>query len=726
MEWYSSINWKAHEKRKEIEKGYDQTIYTFDIETSNGYIFPNENVVRAFDYNLPPSAYKEAKKVSLCYEWQFGIDNKYYFGRELKDFMRILDKLDSTEGIKIIWVHNLGFEQVALMNLFFPTKIFARDAHKIIYMEYSEKVIFRCSYQLTHLSLAAWGMELGLPKIGGYDYVTTIRTPYTALSKFEEQYGQRDIEIVRAGIEKKLDIYKLIQKIPLTQTGCVRGRVNNLFKDDAGYRFKMARLLPKDARMYIVERESFSGGNVHCNYYYADVLIDYEWCRDAGFSEDELGVSSADIASSYPYCMLTTLFPMSPWRVAKNPMYYLENDKFCCLLQVKFTGIKTRGHIDYISYSKVFDIAKKEEDGKLVEDAIVENGRINYLGGGSMVITDIDYKVIRRCYSGKIDIEWLWYSRGGYLDKRYLNFILDLYGDKTQLKGIEGKEDIYMYSKQLLNGLYGDMVSSIAYPDTILKENGEWDSKEKNMRQIDEVLNEKREKPWKLKSRFAWGCFVTAAARANHYCILEAIDGVEGATNHVVYYDTDSVYYLGNHDKEIEAYNKRMVERIDKVLESVGIDPERSRPMDKKGVKRQVGILEVEHRHLTEFKAVRAKCYGYRDERGELCITVSGVSKKNGVKALKGDLNRLTDGLTFDYEACGKSISNYNVNQPRCVWRDNNGVDYVSDYKYGLCLQPTTYTLSLGQDFYDTLDFLGALSTKLSGLSIDRLHKLTK
>ena len=714
---YKLIPWD--ELKPVLDKGVDQTIYTFDIETSSGFIPEGQDTARPFDPELPPSYYQHCQKVALCYEWQFGINDTVYYGRELWQFKEVLDKLTGIKGIHYIWVHNLGFEQAFLLNLFYPDKLFARKAHQPIYMEIAN-IIFRCSFVLTNMSLKTWAESIGAPaKIEDYDY-DTIRTPYSPLTPEELAYGERDCIIVYEGIKWFLNIYGTIQKIPLTQTSRVRREINNLFHGNAAYRFRMARLLPKSAEEYARLRMAFTGGNVHANWYYADTLLK---------SEDFGGVSSCDIASSYPFAALTGPLPMSPWTRARHSEKFINNEKYCTLIEVELYDLKAIGYIDFISYSKCYNCAMKEETviskrgRKVIKrslDGTVENGRVHDAKKVTMMITGIDFSVIQKCYTFEYKILNLWYSSAGLLPKKYANFILDLYADKTTLKGVEGKEDIYQNKKQMLNGIYGDFVTAIVYDDTELLPDGSWKEETKDFNDIQERLKYLREKPWRLKSSFAWGVWITSIARANHFSILMDID----KDNDVVYYDTDSVYYLGNHDADIERYNKLARDKIDKALEKLGIDPERSRPKDKKGTVHQLGALEIEKRGLPEFKAVRAKCYGYRDHDGQLHITVSGVNKSKGVGALHDNLDNLTKDLVFDYKYCGKQISNYNINQPVCKWVGTESRTYISTYKYGLNLQPTRYEVTLSQEFFDILKAIGALSSHISTISIDRLKQV--
>jgi len=708
MDYFTEIKWD--QIKPKLINGVDQTVYTFDIETSSGYLPPGSDTVIPFDYSKEPKFYKQCEKVSLCYEWQFGINDSYYYGREIYEFLLILKKLASLPGEKIIWVHNLSFEINFLLNIFHPEELFAKKPHNVIYFKF-KSITFRCSYQLTGLSLRSWAKQLGFPpKLENYDY-DKIRTPLTPLSDFEVEYGQRDIVIVYMGITKYLEEYKLIQKIPLTQTARIRHDILNIFSKDWKYHKKMARLLPKSVAEYARLRMAFTGGNVHANWYYANIM--------------QHDVNSDDIASSYPYCCLTEPLPMAPFREAKGErkIEKMKNNKsFRFIAEIQLDDATSRMHIDYISFSKIYDIAKKIDKvtGKMVNDITVENGKVQYVKSCRMMVTDTDYDIIKEIYSGSITILRLWYSKAGYLDKRYMEYILDLYEKKTMLKGVEGMEDIYLNAKQKLNGIYGDFVSSILYDDTFLTESGEWIEREKTSLEIQERLSYLRAKPYRLKSSFAWGIFITAAARRNHFDILKVLD----KTNSIIYYDTDSVYYLGDHDSEIAAYNKEKTDRINAVLSSQGIDPNRSRPKDPKGNHKQMGILEAEHRHLPEFKAIRAKCYGYRDEKGGLHITISGVNKDKGVHALRGNLDNLNEKLEFSYEECGKKISNYNVNQTPCFWVDEQGVKYYSTYKYGLNLQPTKYKLKLQPEFLEIIRALKALSCGMSRKTIDELREI--
>ena len=62
--------------------------------------------------------------------------------------------------------------------------------------------------------------------------------------------------------------------------------------------------------------------------------------------------------------------------------------------------------------------------------------------------------------------------------------ILQLYNDKTKLKGVKGQEDFYTKGKQLLNSIYGMMVTSIIMPVHTYGPNG-WTIEEKEAEIVD-------------------------------------------------------------------------------------------------------------------------------------------------------------------------------------------------------------------------------------------------
>ena len=68
--------------------------------------------------------------------------------------------------------------------------------------------------------------------------------------------------------------------------------------------------------------------------------------------------------------------------------------------------------------------------------------------------------------------------------ENYINVILDYYGWKTSLKDVEGKEDLYAFSKKFNNGIYGVQVQKLINEEILYNADG-W------IKDDDEYFNQK-------------------------------------------------------------------------------------------------------------------------------------------------------------------------------------------------------------------------------------------
>lgn len=707
---------------KDVVKGYDQTIYAFDIEDSNGYII--DGIARPFDYSKDPAYYADKPKVSVLYLWQFAVDDMVFYGRTLDDFKPALDYLAKRPYKSIVNIHNAAHEFMFLLNIIKYDSVFARKAHRPMKMEYGN-VEFRCTYMLTRQSLAAIGDAIGLPKFDDFDY-DEIKTPTTALTASELRYGARDVQIIVEYIKRLKSEYTTLQKIPLTQTGRPRIEVKKLYAGDMGYHYKMTALLPRNAGEYLTLKMAFVGGWVHANYLHVGKTIRNK-------------VYAYDITSSYPTQMLLGLYPMSPWVKARpgKERFYLERPKdFCCLIKLAIANLSTFGYNDYLSESKII-----QSESRGVKH---ENGRIYEAERITVYCTNVDYQIMRECYAGDFEILDLWYSTAGYLDRRYVEYILELYNNKVQLTGDPTKEELRARSKEILNALYGMMVSSLYYPDISfdvdrVDEDGDpllWVTPETAIEKIEPLINDElqklRSKPYKIFTSYSHGLFVTAYARMSLWKIIRRIN------KDIVYHDTDSIYCIGAHRDIIDEYNADIKRQLLELCNQRGIDPDKVHPRDLKGREQWLGVYtcdndDIDGKPFAEFKTLGAKRYCYRmveppkskpwvmTKKEVIKITVAGVSKSKGALALNNDIERFKDGLVFDYEFCNKLLPHYNDNQPVTTWVDRDGKPYVCRDRYGITLQPSRYVLDRGQTFVDTLLSMGALSNLLSEMSVDEL-----
>lgn len=665
-------------------KRYTKSLVCLDVETTSAYLLPNGDVI-PFDFTKKAKRDKKGKKrknergrkIALLYEWTIGIidtnNNKHiFYGRDLLELLQCLKEFKVLPFEVIIYVHNLAFEFVWLLNILQFTKVFARSPHKVIYA-ISENIEFRCSYFLTRLSLAVWGENIGFEKSTDLDY-HVIRTPYTPMNKLELDYCERDILIMLVGLQTYIKRYGTIANIPLTQTGEVRRDIKRMYKNDYNYHQLMTKLLPRNAEEYKLLTEVFAGGYTHASYIYVNHLLK--------------NIYSDDLSSAYPAVMCYKKFPVTPWLKVKASEYMWErynNDKYSVLLDVTLYDVDGRLFNNYISSSKCYQKV----------GCVYDNGRISKAKVISMKITNVDFNIIRKTYNiGKIDYNNMWMSRNGYLDIKLVLYILKLFAEKTELKDIPEKEDIYLYSKQRINSVFGMAVTKIIqYLVTFL--NGDWTINKPTDKEINEALDDLRRKPYKNILSYSQGIYVTAYVREIIWDIIQEIDF------DVVYDDTDSIKHFNSHDELFERVNKHIEEQIINVFLERGIDVGEYIKYTSKGVEKKLGIFERDAFYL-EFKTLGAKRYAFKkkDKKGNdvLGLTISGVSKTKGVNALKC-VNDLKINMLFDYDTSGKNLLTYLNDMPQVIYNKGKNDEYISQWRYGVHLEPTTYELTLSKDF---------------------------
>lgn len=693
VETYEYLN---GERQKRV---WDNNIFCFDIETSSAWYTPNHKLIN-FHKEYGSDFYKKCVPFSLCYIWQFGINDLVVYGRSLEDFYTLLQELRSLVKGAQIWVHNLAYEFQFLLNDLEFDKIFARSPHKVIYADWND-IRFRCSYFLTKLSLESWGIQHGKiqKKVGDIEY-NILRTPLTNLTEKEYGYCENDILVMYYGLLEYKEKYKNIHRIPLTQTGEVRRVIKNLFKDDMDYHNKMTELLPRNAVEYDFMKKAFQGGYTHANYTkVGKVLHD---------------VHSYDITSSYPAVMCSEKFPMSKWFFVRpyEIEKYLNND-YSLIVDVTYRDIVQISDITYISISKLVghnEMFKKNGkwchtiNGYVIES---DNGRLRFGKEVRTICTNVDLKIIDMFYDYKsVKYNYIIASKNDYLDERLIGFTLDMYNKKTTLKNVEGKEDLYLQSKQFLNSIYGMMVTDIVQ-ENVLFDGIYWSTE---LMDIDQELEKLRCKPYKNFLAYQHGIFITAYARYNLMKVVSKIG------NDVIYCDTDSIKYQGDYDKYFIKYNKKIESKLLKCLEHYNLERDLICPLAPNGEQQHLGWYSAE-RDYKSFITQGAKRYVYsygehytKDEpeyditTGDEIFhcTVSGVNKRHGGKAIK-KLEDFKENFTFESEYCKRIILTYMADNPPMLWNENQYDEYLSTERYGVNNQPSTYCLSYGKEFLQLL-----------------------
>lgn len=657
-------------KKKTVKECLD--IFTFDIEVTS-YWIDSDGSIKNYVPGKSAEYWNEMKKGSLPYIWQFGFNDRVFYGRDIKDFPKLLKDLPEKTKI-IVWVHNLSYEYgAALINLFKVDKVFARSPHSPIYAQFEEfpDIRFQCSYTLTNMSLATWGNELNVPKLSGDLDYREMRTPLTKLTEAELNYCERDCIVVYEGIKDHLKTYSDVFDIPLTSTGKVRRVVKAKLTADRDYMKQIKRLVPKDVKEYKRFQNIFAGGYTHCSRKYLGKKV-------------EGHIEHVDLSSWYPTCMVAFKYPFNKWgylgRVLPDPKTF---EYRAYIIHLHLTDVRVKTWNTYISSSKCHG-----------SGILTDNGRVLKASDLYIDCTELDYETIIATYeiNGIIESLGTWVCQKKYLPTIFVKEILDLYKNKTELKGVDPV--LYGISKQYVNSLYGMSVTNVIQTDVRYIGEGEWKIDELTDGMIEHKLNNMRR--WFDHSYFLSypaGCWITAYARHGLWQLIRSVD------NELLYTDTDSLFYLGS--KDWSWWDNMIDNKLKDACDYHGFDYEITRPKDKRGEEHPLGHLCREPDDIM-FKSLGAKKYVEKREDGRLYMTVSGVNKA-AVDCLGDDIDSFRDGFIFDKDAesMHKSEVTYINDMEPVTFPDG----WYSDLKYGINMRPTGYKLSIPR-IYDKLDVL--------------------
>lgn len=665
---------------------------SFDIETS--------------------SWYEGEEKRSCMYAYGLGIEGKVKIGRTWEEFMDDIAflvkrfKLSPTRRL-LIYVHNLSYEFQFLRKRFEWDNVFALSAREVVYAVTTSGIEFRCSYILSNRSLAQVGDNLTMHKVEklvgelDYDKVRNSRTPMT---ERETAYLRNDCLVVMAYIDELRKQEGSLLYIPLTNTGFVRNHCRKMTtarKDGGAYRTLM-RHLTLSVPDYLMAKQCFMGGFTHAN---------SMWSR--GITEN---VSSYDLASSYPAVMCSEKFPMSrPYEVKvrdRNGLLALM-DRWCVCVDVSFEGIEESFvHDHYISRSKCIEC----------DDAVLDNGRVVKARHVRMILTELDFGIIDRTYRyDSMTIGRCLVFRKEYLPREFVSCVLDFYEMKTRLKNVEGMEAEYEKGKNMLNSCFGMCVTDPCR-DVVEYSGNRWNV---GLADLAECLKRYDEN----RNRFLfywWGLWIPAYGRRNLWT------GIESIGEDYIYSDTDSlkILHADRHRDYFEGYNRTIVDKLDRCLDFLVIDRERTRPENRDGKRCQMGTWDSEGTY-SKFKTLGAKRYMFVKD-GKLNITIAGVGKKAGTEYLMDRygtadeaIRQFDDGIVFPAryavrdgkivtegfdgddrvkEGCGKKTHTY-------IDEETEGmvVDYLGNVApyhelSSVHLEPTGYDLSLAGAYRSFLD----------------------
>lgn len=655
---------------------FDNTIFTFDIETSS-FLKLGDRIISAIEYlNLTKDEQENAEFYSCMYIWQMSINDTVYYGRTWKELYNFLCRIEFYSGNykRFIYVHNLSFEFQFLRNAFEFNNVFSRKSRKVIRFELADfNMEFRCSYMLSNCSLdnLSETYKLNTKKlVGNLDY-TLIRHSNTFLTDSELEYCENDCLVLYEYIKKELETYETIKKIPLTSTGKLRKKFKEIIDKNYKYIWLTRNAINVNPHVYNLMLEAFAGGYTHANWLFADTVI-------------KGNIKSFDFCSSYPYVMTTSKFPMREFRKCKITNISQVLERFAYIIKVRFYNIKCNYYNNFISLSKVNEVKNGRYD----------NGRIISAEYIEMTVTDVDLKFIFKTHTiEKYEFVECFFSRYDYLPKEFINFVLECYENKTKYKNVEGEEVRYNIEKQFVNSMYGMCVTNNIRDNVIFDNLSGWSEEKISNEEIISMLKKDKEKAF---LSFAWGVWITSIARCNLLYNVVQLD------KNTIYCDTDSIKVFGDYDtKVIDNYNKSVYQRIENVSKELKIDKNKFMPKDKKGIMHPLGVFENDNNY-DEFITQGAKKYAYVDsEDKKIHITVAGVPKK-GAKALKS-LEDFRDNFIFDYEYTNKNLIVYNDYMQEITITDYQGNTFTSHEKFGSTFVPTTYELGKSQEYCELL-----------------------
>lgn len=253
MNYYNSFE-KHFAKLEKGRKKIDNTIYTFDIETTSYLILDGKQIPACEYLNLSPDEQESCEFRSCMYIWQFSIDDKVYYGRTWQELRVFLDKLYFyNPHKKILFIHNASFEFQYLKDVFEVANVFSRKTRKVIKFdlpEYNFEV--HCSYYMSNCKLENLPSVFNLSvekQVGSLNY-DLIRHNETKLTTQELNYCKYDCLVVYEYIKKELETYKYVDKIPITSTGHVRRELKQRVYRDFEYKHYVKKAININPHVY--------------------------------------------------------------------------------------------------------------------------------------------------------------------------------------------------------------------------------------------------------------------------------------------------------------------------------------------------------------------------------------------------------------------------------------------------------------------------------------------
>lgn len=591
------------------------------------------------------------------YQWAVKWRGVYIYGRKPSEFIHLLErmrdeyKLDANRRI-IFYIHNASYDIQYLKRYLYDydnnVHVMATDKHTFLIVDVCG-FRFLCSYKLSNSGLDAFSKayaETYRKAVGEIDY-TKVRYQDDVLTADDWYYMFSDVASQYDAISGYLSVngYDAAYKAPFTSTGFVRLNCRHASERSLNWRRKFLTAA-LDLEKYQLCRRGFMGGLVIMSWVYEGRTV-----RAGQPGIPALG--HKDFRSSYPTRQMVNYMPVGrgQWIGAVEDRELLELilSQYCCVFVIHFKNIHIKKGITapYIPSSKCMGLVNE----------LKINGKIVYADELSIVITEIDYKWIKKQYDADdfFVTNILAFNRGSAPD--WLKNEVMYYFTQKCTTPKDTRE--YSLVKALLNAIYGMTATAICREEY----------------EINDCIIDKKEPDFeKQLTRFynsrnsfmpyQYSLYTTAFARDALMTMIECV-----GYDNFLYCDTDSVFYIDR-----DGASDRIAE-MNKQIEAQSIAA---------GAYYGNKVLGVatDEPPIRAFRGLHAKCYAVEelDEKTneyELKVTIAGIPKvatkwvdgkpvtMTNAEEL-GDIDNLSDGFVFKH--CGGTRTVY-------VERDNEIID---------------------------------------------------
>lgn len=577
------------------------------------------------------------------YSIQVCFDNLCVVLRYMEDVVYLFSKLEeryllSPERLLVVYVHNLGHEHYHMTQILAEEwgrpGVLLTKPKKPLCAKYDNGIEFRDSLKLFQKSLALATKGCKHEKMVGDLNYSKKFTPDTPFSPDEWNYVVNDVQGLYEAIERlKVEHGYNQATIPYTNTGMVLQEVDRRCRANNNvFRAKADLVLNRDQLK--LAYECMAGGDTH----------GARW--RAGYTY--YNCNSYDLKSAHPSQQILWKFPKGkPFMLSESEMeredleLLIDNDHgWLGYVYVADFHIKSECPDPTVSASKCFDIR-----GSLGED----NGRV--LGGTDAIIKmdSNDWQRFRQAYdySDMCGVKIMAFQLG-YLPEEFRQAVLDFFRVKESAP--DGSERTF--AKICVNTIFGACAQktvrdeyTLTIEDVMEVTKLSW---EENLGKMSDqaILNSQLK-----KLPFLWGLWTASLSRLALFNLIKTV-----GWDKAIYWDTDSCKFEGAKVPAVDAeFNARIRKQC--------IDRD-AVVTNRKGKEVCIGVAEDEHPQAEygykAFRFLHAKCYAVVDCNDKLEVTISGVRKENGAKALKGDINNLADGL-FIADAGGLALTYHDM-----------------------------------------------------------------